>query len=235
MELTERQNAILECAVVEHIRTAEPVSSQLLEERYRFDISPATLRNEMKTLSDEGFLYQPHTSAGRIPTEKGYRFFVDRVHARAKHSPRRGKELPSFSKERRELHEIQSVWRLAKELAALSSNLVVASLPSRRMIITEGWGEVVQEPEFENQEYLIEFANFLLHVERGLETLRPTETIAVYIGRENPWAVSKDFSVVVASCMFGTEKTGSIAMVGPMRMQYQKNIELLNELLETLS
>lgn len=235
MELTERQNAILECAVVEHIRTAEPVSSQLLEERYRFDISPATLRNEMKVLSDEGFLYQPHTSAGRIPTERGYRFFVDALYARMKRPSRKSAGFQPFTKKEQESHEIQKVWELAKELAALSSNLVIASLPSRRMIIKEGWEEIVQEPEFEDQEYLIDFTNFLLGVERGMETLRPMETIAVYIGKENPWATSKDFSVVVASCALGTESAGSIAMVGPMRMKYQKNIELLRELLETLS
>lgn len=235
MELTERQSVILECAVLEHIRTAEPVSSQLLEERYRFDISPATLRNEMKTLSDEGFLYQPHISAGRVPTERGYRFFVDALYARMKRPVQKSPEVRLFSKDRQESHEIQSAWRLVKELAELSSNLVIASLPSSRISIKEGWREVVREPEFEDQEYLIDFINFLEGVERGLETARPARTITVYIGKENPWASSRSFSMVVAPCALLEEGGGSIAMIGPMRMKYQKNIELLQELLETIS
>ena len=65
--------------VKEYIDSAEPVSSQLLEKKYDFDISPATIRIEMQKLTDKGFLLQPHTSAGRIPSDKGYRFYVDNL------------------------------------------------------------------------------------------------------------------------------------------------------------
>ncbi|HUV16676.1 MAG TPA: heat-inducible transcriptional repressor HrcA [Pelolinea sp.] len=75
-ELTSRQKKILSLIIHEHIRSAEPVGSRLLVDRYRLNFSPATIRNEMSTLTDAGFLRQPHTSAGREPTEEGYRFFV---------------------------------------------------------------------------------------------------------------------------------------------------------------
>ncbi len=77
--ITERQGEILNRIVKEYITLAEPVSSQLLEKKHKFGLSPATIRNEMQKLTDDGYLLQPHTSAGRVPTDKGYRFFVDKL------------------------------------------------------------------------------------------------------------------------------------------------------------
>ncbi len=78
-ELTERQKFILTLIVHEHIRTALPVGSQHLVERYHLDMSSATVRNELSALTDMGYLRQPHTSAGRVPSEEGYRYFVGRL------------------------------------------------------------------------------------------------------------------------------------------------------------
>jgi len=77
MYITERQKTILSSIVDEYINSAQPVSSKFLEKKYDFGICPASIRIEMQKLTDAGFLYQPHTSAGRVPTDKGYRFFVD--------------------------------------------------------------------------------------------------------------------------------------------------------------
>lgn len=79
IDLSERQKLILTLVIHEYIRTAAPVGSQSLVERYRLDMSSATVRNELAALTDLGLLRQPHTSAGRIPTEDGYRFFVGRL------------------------------------------------------------------------------------------------------------------------------------------------------------
>src|SRR5512146_1940375 len=78
-ELTERQKFILTLVVHEHIRTALPVGSMHLVERYHLDMSSATVRNELSALTDMGFLRQPHTSAGRVPSEEVYRYFVGRL------------------------------------------------------------------------------------------------------------------------------------------------------------
>ena len=76
-KLTDRQKNILEIVIREYIENALPVSSKYIEEEYELGVSPATIRAELFDLIEEGYLYQPHTSAGRIPTDKGYRFFVD--------------------------------------------------------------------------------------------------------------------------------------------------------------
>jgi len=78
-ELTDRQKILLTLITHEHINSAIPVGSKMLVDRYNIGLSPATVRNEMSVLTDLGYLRQPHTSAGRVPTEKGYRFFVGRL------------------------------------------------------------------------------------------------------------------------------------------------------------
>src|SRR5450432_4217162 len=77
MDLDERKAAILKAVVEEHIHTAQPVGSQAIAGVGGLQVSSATVRNEMTILEREGYLVQPHTSAGRIPTDRGYRFFVD--------------------------------------------------------------------------------------------------------------------------------------------------------------
>ncbi len=78
-DLTDRQNSLLMLVIREYIETAQPVGSKHLVERYRLDLSPATVRNEMMALTEMGYLRQPHTSAGRVPTEEGYRVFVGQM------------------------------------------------------------------------------------------------------------------------------------------------------------
>ena len=75
----DRRLKVLSAIVTDYVRTREPVGSRALAERYRLGVSPATIRNDMAALEDEGYIHQPHTSAGRVPTEKGYRLFVDEV------------------------------------------------------------------------------------------------------------------------------------------------------------
>ncbi len=77
MELSERQKEILQLLVREYIGHAEPISSESLKNKLGFNISPATIRNELQTLAESGYLAQPHTSAGRVPTNKGYQLFIE--------------------------------------------------------------------------------------------------------------------------------------------------------------
>ena len=79
--MDDRKLEVLRAIVSDYVQTREPVGSKALVERHRLDVSPATIRNDMAVLEDEGYLIQPHTSAGRIPTDKGYRLFVDRLSA----------------------------------------------------------------------------------------------------------------------------------------------------------
>jgi heat-inducible transcriptional repressor len=78
-ELTERQKVLLTLVIHDYIKTAQPVGSEHLVENYLLDMSSATVRNEMVALTEMGYLRKPHTSAGRVPSEEGYRYFVGRL------------------------------------------------------------------------------------------------------------------------------------------------------------
>src|SRR5918992_5095613 len=75
----DRRLAVLRAIVEDYVATEEPVGSRALVERHGLGVSPATVRNDMAALEEEGFIHQPHTSAGRVPTDKGYRLFVDKL------------------------------------------------------------------------------------------------------------------------------------------------------------
>src|SRR3978361_19 len=77
--IEDRKLDVLRAIVEDYVATNEPVGSKALVERHRLGVSPATIRNDMAALEDEGYITQPHTSAGRVPTDKGYRLFVDRL------------------------------------------------------------------------------------------------------------------------------------------------------------
>jgi heat-inducible transcriptional repressor len=218
--ITERQEKILNSVVQEYIDSVQPVGSQLLERKHKFGVSAATIRNEMQRLTDKGFLSQPHTSAGRVPTDKGYRFFVDRLLE---------KELEEFAVNWE--REIKAVWssgaslgfirEVTKFLAEESSNLALGYLSADKILWKEGWREIFQEPEFSQAGYAAKFTQMLDDFERNIDKIDFPSEIRVYIGRENPISRNRDFSLMT----MGFPK-GLFALLGPKRMSYDKNIDL---------
>ncbi|WP_315500947.1 heat-inducible transcriptional repressor HrcA [Actinomyces radicidentis] len=127
----DRRLKVLSAIVADYVRTREPVGSRALVERYRLGVSPATIRNDMAALEDEGYLHQPHTSAGRVPTQKGYRLFVDQV-ARVKplSAPERAAITALLTGEA-DLEQV--VARTVRVLAQLTGQLAVVEYPSLRL------------------------------------------------------------------------------------------------------
>ncbi|WP_366181465.1 heat-inducible transcriptional repressor HrcA [Actinomyces timonensis] len=127
----DRRLKVLSAIVTDYVRTREPVGSRALVERYRLGVSPATIRNDMAALEDEGYIHQPHTSAGRVPTEKGYRLFVDEV-ARVK--PLSAPERAAISALLSGAVDLeQVVVRTVRVLAQLTGQLAVVEYPSLRL------------------------------------------------------------------------------------------------------
>ena len=94
--LDDRKLAVLRAIVEDYVATEEPVGSKALVERHALGVSPATIRNEMAALEEDGLIAQPHTSAGRIPTDKGYRLFVDRLSGVKPLTPAEQRAIHSF-------------------------------------------------------------------------------------------------------------------------------------------
>jgi len=247
MKVTERQVEILNGIVKDFIDLAQPISSEFLEEKHHFGICPATIRIEMQKLTDTGFLYQPHTSAGRVPTDKGYRFFVDNLFARQNFVKQNlGGFEKGFPKEKtllkvedlieREMGDgVRFLQSLTKNLASFSSNsLALGYLFDEDLFWKEGWEDVLGEPEFKETKVITDFADVIKHFEKEIEDIKINSGIKVYIGKENPFSKVKDFSIIISKCHFPNDEKGVLAIAGPKRMAYDKNINSLNYLTKLL-
>ncbi len=230
--LTQRQKEIFNKIVEEYIDSAQPVSSKLLERKFNFGICPATIRIEMQKLTDDGLVFQPHTSAGRVPTDEGYRFFVNDL------------LKGDFSKENAHLRTkdwiaeesndtIKLLQSITKNLALLSSNLALGYLLNEKILWKDGWEEILLEPEFKETKLIVNFADLLKNFEDCLDEFEINSGIKIYIGKENPFSKTKEFSIILSRYHFPpADDEGILAILGPKRMCYSKNINLLNSLKE---
>lgn len=229
--VTQRQQSILEAIIEEYFKRAEPISSQILEEEYDFGIKGAMIRREMQELCDAGYLTQPHTSAGRIPTDKAYRLYVDKI--LSGEGRRKGGREGSFRLDvdlGEEKDTLRLLALLCKKISLLVSNLTVGYLSDRGIVWKEGWGEILREPEFRNPESLLEFTVMLENMEERLHEMTIPEGITVYIGRENPFVRNPHFSTIFTTLpsLHAPDAGEAILMVaGPVRMHYERTIKTL--------
>ncbi len=236
--MKKRQQLILKDIVKEFIKTAVPVSSQILVENYNFDLSPATIRNEMQELTEEGYLKQPYTSAGRIPTDKGYRFsvndFLTKDFSNLKIEKKLSKMIKDLEKETRDLLKFSS--QFTKILALKSSSLVLIYLLEKNVLWKEGWQGIFQEPEFKDPDYISEFTKMVNHFEKKIEEFDIWDypEIKIYIGKENPINSTDEFSLIISRFSLCKEE-GILAMLGPKRMPYLKNIGLIRNFVKVLN
>jgi transcriptional regulator of heat shock response len=234
--MNDRQKQVLAAIVEEYSKTAVPVGSQLLLEQYGFDVSSATLRNDMIALEKAGFLYQPHTSAGRIPTDAGYRFFVEEI------MPDESLSIAEQKSMQKELLTLRAKHtRLgrstAKLLSALSGNLAVAGLGDNEGLYDFGMKELLENPEFRELDELCRLVEALDSLDEKFDViladLQQGET-KIFIGKENPIAEISNCSMMVAPYE-NEEGRGILAIIGPKRMQYAKNKSLLEHMRKLLS
>ncbi len=232
MQISDRQKNILDTIIREYVESAKPVSSQYLGEKYDFGICPASIRIEMQKLTDDGFLCQPHTSAGRVPTDKGYRLFVDAV--------LEGDNIPAnlldFDAAKNIEEEFEDVFKLAssltRSLAEASSSLVLGYMKREDVLWKEGWEDLLQNPEFGQRELIDNFINYLSYLEDNVKTRGPESKLDIYIGGENLFPKAEEFSAITFALQPGEEEEVILSIVGPKRMAYERNIALTNEVLK---
>ncbi len=221
--MEKRQAFILKLIVDEHVRTAEPVSSQALSSRFAIPISSATIRNEMAELEDLGFIYQPHTSSGRVPTENGYRFYL--AHFLRLRPSRAAPEL------RRALDDVRSleqrVQMLGHRLAQMSGEAVM--LASHGQASALGVANLLRKPDFRSEDTLLELAEDIERLEAAAEEVIGIAEgeVKVLIGDENP--LGRRLATVVVRHRLANGAVGGLSIVGPLRMHYARNVSLLAE------
>lgn len=323
-ELNERKRKVLWAVVRDYADTAEPVGSRTIARKYDLGVSSATIRNEMQDLADEGYLEQPHTSAGRIPSTKGYRFYVDWLMQPTPVSPEEEEVLDRLLMDH--VTKVDEIFRnMAKAVSFLTHNLSVATTqgaarkfnyirflplggkkaillavsdsgdvshvvvdipegssfdemqlladklnhflcdrnvdeidenlilsfqkeverdlapfseifrslgkamnPPKKMY-SGGASQLIEQPEFKNVEKMQDILNLLEQRDMLESMLLPAmdQPIAVRIGAENPVKTFSDLSVVRAQFFAGGRVIGSVAVLGPTRMQYSKIIGMM--------
>ncbi|HBH46835.1 MAG: hypothetical protein A2445_03060 [Candidatus Jacksonbacteria bacterium RIFOXYC2_FULL_44_29] len=229
--LTVRQDNLLRAIISEYVKTAEPVGSQVLVEKYKLDVSSATVRNEMLELDELGYLEQPHTSAGRIPTEAGYRYFLDNQFISKKPSFAQEKKLSQTIREGQ--GDRQSAKALAKILAELSQEFILTAFTDNDFYYT-GLTNLFIQPEFSNQHIVYNIAGVIDQLDRHLAKLyhQVNDEIVILVGTNNP--IDPALSLITVK----TSGNLLIAILGPLRMPYRTNVGLLEysrELMKNLS
>ena len=223
-----RQKQLLSAIVELYTKTAVPVGSQALLEHYDFGVSSATLRNDMVALEEAGYLYQPHVSAGRIPTDEGYRMYVEEMMGDtdlSREDQRRlQKELLMMKAKNTRLSR-----STAKLLSALSGNLAVSGMVGKDELYDFGMREMIEKPEFQEIDELCRLVETLDTLDEKLDgimlELKDGET-RIFIGNENPITGIDNCSMIVAP--YQTEEgRGMLAIIGPKRMDYAKNKSLI--------
>lgn len=244
-----RQGTILKTVIKEYINLAEPVSSKFLSQKYDWGISAATIRNDLAQLVEEGYLEQPHISAGRVPTDKGYRFFIqslreDRMSAEKRLLKIVNSVFKSVSEEHRLFREI------ARILAELSGNLGIAGrLNSVREgnsqdeeeyeIFKFGMSQLLRQPEFDEIDEFWQFAEDFealdYKIYKCAQDFCETCEVRVFIGRENPLTKNNDLSLIISGYKKRDGRKGVTGILGPKRMKYDRNISLVNYISKLLS
>ena len=186
MQITARQIKILNAIVEQYAEVAAPVGSILLANM--FGVSSATIRSEMARLEDMGLIEQPHTSAGRVPTDKGYRYYVNQVNEAnesalvAPHMNRNARAIDVRINGAGEA--VQTIKSAVDSLVEITQNLGIATIGDQ--LYMSGISNLFSQPEFATGEAIHEVAQLLDNLEPWLREAQPNEPLSVYIGQENP-------------------------------------------------
>ncbi len=251
--LDQRRDQIFDVIVRSYIETAEPVGSRAISRRHGLDLSSASIRNVMVDLEEMGYLKQPHTSAGRVPTDKGYRYWVDRLMAR--------EEMPEKEKDwvRKQLAGARTLSTLKEKVSKIITELTENAsmvyfknmkrvsflnqlreeMETRKLmdrveddseLFIEGIARIFEQPEFQDLRKI----RILLHafddkydlIQLLLKNLQE-QGVQVHIGHEAAFRDLEDVSVVAKDCYVQRIAIGSIAVVGPTRMKYSKIVSVV--------
>lgn len=226
-----RKEAILEAIVREYIETGLPVGSFALVEKYQFPYSSATIRAEMAELERLGLLTHPHTSAGRVPTERGYRYFVDLIkNEEAVLAPENLflKKL-IFSTSNRHEKRIRAT---ARVLSELTSSLAFSGVPGD--ISLRGLKYLFSQPEFLNPERARKVAEMIDNLDILIEELPHDFDTQIYIGTESPIGKSAGCALVISQFRIPEFGQGYLGVIGPMRMKYPKILASINSIRKIL-
>lgn len=231
--MTDRQREILYAIIEEYAELATPVGSVTLAKL--FDCSSATIRAEMVRLEQMGYIMQPHTSAGRIPTDAGYRLYVNSLQenlGREESISERSEEGKGDRTTKALATRIQAQTRAdyairsaVDSLVELTGNLGIATIGDQLYI--SGFGGLFAQPEFIQSAQVQAVGKLLDNIKPWLQEVQPNEAINVYIGSENPVGKASNVSLIISRFRSPYSDRSYIGVLGPTRQSYKRVMSLV--------
>jgi heat-inducible transcriptional repressor len=230
--MTDRQQQILRSIVEQYAEVASPVGSSLLARA--FGVSSATIRAEMAELERLGFIMQPHTSAGRVPTDRGYRFYVNSL------AEEKEEVVPIATRAERALNaRVQdagmperTIRNAVDTLVELTHNLGLATIGNQ--LYMSGLGNLFGQPEFMQAGQVQLVAQLLDNLEPWLREAAPNEPLNVYIGGENPIGRTAGCTLIISRFHSPYSDRSYIGVLGPTRQNYRDVTNLVRRTGQTL-
>jgi heat-inducible transcriptional repressor len=225
--MTDRQREILAAIIEQHAEIAAPVGSVMLAKL--FGVSSATIRSEMVRLEEMGLIEQPHTSAGRVPTDAGYRFYVNSLNESHANDPQllidrsaRAIEARVNTHSDRADRAIRSA---VDSLVDLTQNMGIATIGDE--LYMSGIGNLFSQPEFLQGNHAQAVARLLDNLEPWLREAAPNEPLNVYIGSENPIGKASGATLIISRFRSPYSDNSYIGVIGPTRQSYAKVMRLV--------
>lgn len=234
MEITKRQREILCQIIEEYAETASPVGSVTLAKL--FGVSPATIRAEMAKLEVLGLIAQPHTSAGRVPTDAGYRFYVNNLDGNEVSEVEEEVEDEKRRMFERGVHALEvrvssqsradaAIRGAVDALVELTGNLGLATIGGQ--LYLSGLTRLFTQPEFGDTRRVQAVAKLLDNLEPWLREAAPGEALNIFIGHENPIGKNSEVSLIISKFRSPFSDKSYIGVLGPTRQNYSKVMNLV--------
>lgn len=224
--MTDRQIAILTAIIEQYAEIAVPVGSVTLAKL--FGVSSATIRSEMVRLEEMGLIMQPHTSAGRIPTDKGYRLYVNSI------TDAVSDDMPALDRSARAIEArvathndsaSRAIRSAVDSLVDLTQNLGLATIGDQ--LYMSGIGNLFSQPEFAQGAHTQAVARLLDNLEPWLREAAPNEPLNVFIGAENPIGKTSGASLIISRFRSPYSDRSYIGVLGPTRQSYGRVMRLV--------
>lgn len=230
MAMTERQFQILSAIIEQYAEVASPIGSVTLAKL--FGVSSATIRSEMACLEAMGLITQPHTSAGRIPTDAGYRIYVNALSEKQTAAETtslldrtvKGIQTRVSTQADRADHAIRSA---VDSLVDLTNNLGLATIGDQ--LYLSGISNLFAQPEFMHHANAQAVASLLDNLEPWLREVEPNQPLSVYIGSENPVGKSSGATLIISRFRSPYSDKSYIGVLGPTRQSYGRVMRLVSQ------
>lgn len=233
MDNNVRKQDVLKTLVETFVHTGQPVGSMQVMEQLPYEVSSATIRNDMAELTELGLLAQPHTSAGRIPTDFGYKTYVKVITEDRRELSKRQQEV--LNKYFEKLRSLQEKYQAAARMLAKMSGSIGMLMDDTQNVYLSGMSNVARMPEFNDDQFGVKLMEALEQPKELMQNLNNSVNpgdVNVLIGQDNLLQINKATVVITH---FGPQGKRVISIIGPTRMDYNKALPLVDYMRKLLN